>query len=273
MKQFIKIALFATTILGTMTLTGCSSDNDSEDSKIETDFTVNPQKVFTGGFLKGVSNAKITRDAKGRVLSFISEDETATFEYKTPAAGETNSPHVIMTIESEDEKLVCNLYLGKDGFVKHCDETEIYKGQVTGQETWDFTYNGDGQLLTMLRSEGGHEKTTVTYKDGDIVEVTEVSIDEPDVKKSFKIFYTSPKVPSPIANKGCVMFYDALGIDVDEMDYAYYAGMLGKATKNLPVSQVDKDGGKEYVTTWTINAQGYPTKLLDADQQEYVFFW
>ena len=70
---------------------------------------------------------------------------------------------------------MCNLYLGKDGFVKHCDETKTYKRSGTRKETWDFTYNNDGQLLTMLRSEGGNKKTTIKYQDGNIVETTTTS--------------------------------------------------------------------------------------------------
>lgn len=124
----------------------------------------------------------------------------------------------------------------------------------------------------MLRSEGGNEKTTVKYSDGNIVEVTKVSAEEPSENSVYKISYTSKSVPSPIANKGCLMVFDGtFGIDMDEMAYAYYAGLLGKATKNLPVSYVDEDGD-ESIFTWAINAQGYPT-LLEYDGDKYKFAW
>ena len=37
-------------------------------------------------------------------------------------------------------------------------------------------------------------------------------------------------------NKGYLILFDAtLGIDMDEMDFAYYADLPGIATKNLPI--------------------------------------
>lgn len=147
-----------------------------------------------------------------------------------------------MTVGEGEEKLVCNLYLDKNGFVKHCEETE-YDLDGKQEETWDFTYNGDGQLLTMMRSEGGNEKTTIKYQDGNIVETATVSANEPEESSSYKVYYTSTDMPLPIENKGSIMFFDGtFGIDMDEMEYAYYAGLLGKATRNLPARLVDDEG-------------------------------
>jgi len=68
------------------------------------------------------------------------------------------------------------------------------------------------------------------------------------------------------------MLFDAtLGIDMDEMKYAYYAGLLGKATKNLPKSNVDEEG-ETTTFTWTLNDSGLPTKMTDG-YDTYTFSW
>lgn len=273
MKQILRMTFFTVAVLGaTMAFTSCGSDNDDPKGEVvETVTEVNPLKVFTNGMPASFAGAAILKNIKGQVSTIKSEYETVTFEYKDVATTET-APQVIMTIEQSGKslthKMICNLYLNKDGFVKHCDEVmNIEEGEV--KETWDFTYNNDGQLLTMLRSEGGNEKTTVKYNGGNIVETATVSAGK---NSTYNIFYTSESVPTPIVNKGCMMLFDqALGIDMDEMKYAYYAGLLGKATKNLPVSLVDEEGDKN-TFTWTLNAQGYPTLFEYADGK-YAFAW
>ena len=53
---------------------------------------------------------------------------------------------------------------------------------------------------------------------------------------SAAIDYTTDNITAPIENKGCLMLFDEiLDVDMDEMIYAYYGGMLGKATKHLPL--------------------------------------
>lgn len=87
------------------------------------------------------------------------------------------------------------------------------------------------------------------------------------------IAYTSETV------KGCIMLWDdTFGVDMDEMQYAYYAGLLGKVTKHLPVS-CSEDNGDEvnnHTATWTLNSNGYPTKVIISDgnySDEITFSW
>lgn len=273
MKKIIKQMLLAVVVLGvTVALPSCGSDDDEPKGMVETGTAVNPLNVFTGGLPKSVNGLMIKTNAKGQVESIKKGTTSITFEYKDVATRAGETPNVIMTIDYEDEKLVNNLYLNKNGFVIHCDETAYYKDNSSQESTWDFTYNSDGQLLTMLRSEGGNEKTTIKYQGGDIVETSTVSADEPDESNSYKIYYTSSTISSPIENKGCMMLFDAtLGIDMDEMKYAYYAGMLGKATRHLPLRIVENDND-ETVFSWKFNAQNYPVSLEYSDET-YLFIW
>lgn len=278
MKKIITMAYLSVAVLGaTMTFTSCGSNNDEPKGEVvETGTEVNPLRVFTGGMPVSFAGATILKNIKGQVSTIQSDNEIVTFEYKDMSTHASEAqPQVVMTIKHEKatSTYVCNLYLGKDGFVKHCDETKINKGSGTGKETWDFTYNNDGQLLTMLRSDGGYKKTTIKYQDGNIVETTTTSAVYSDHKHSYKIFYTSESTLSPIVNKGCLMLFDyTLGIDMDEMEYAYYAGLLGKATKNLPVKLVDNENDTDHFT-WTLNSNSYPISFKRDLTVAYSFVW
>lgn len=49
------------------------------------------------------------------------------------------------------------------------------------------------------------------------------------------------------------MFFDTcFAIDLDEMDVAYWAGLLGKATKHLPISEYH---------TWIFDDNGYAVAI------------
>ncbi len=278
MKKIITMAYLSVAVLGaTMTFTSCGSNNDElKGEVVETGTEVNPLRVFTGGMPVSFAGATILKNIKGQVSTIQSEDEMVTFEYKDMSTHASEAqPQVVMTIKDKEATLtyVCNLYLGKDGFVKYCDETKIYKTSGTRKETWDFTYNNDGQLLTMLRSEGGNKKTTIKYQDGNIVETATTSAVYSDHKHSYKIFYTSESALPPIVNKGCLMLFDkTLGIDMDEMQYAYYAGLLGKATKNLPVKLVDNENDTDNFT-WTLNSNSYPISFKRDLTVAYSFVW
>ena len=57
-----------------------------------------------------------------------------------------------------------------------------------------------------------------------------------------------------------MLFGENFGLDSDDVLYAYYAGLLGKATKDLPVKLVDNKHDTQYTQnfSWTLNSAGYP---------------
>ena len=275
MKKSIRLVLFVIT-LGCSALISCGNDNKTiEPDKPTTPTEVNPLNVFTGGVPLSYGEYNILKNVKGQVSAIQANngDEKTTFEYMESTSNNANTPNVVMTLESKDEKLVLNLFLNKEGFVKHCDETEYHRDDLSQKETWDFTYNNNGQLLTMFRSEG-NERTTIKYEAGNIVSTTEKAVNGTQ-NKTHKVYYTSQSVPSPIVNKGCIMLFDTtLGIDMDEMQYAYFAGLLGKATKHLPARLVGNEGEEERFA-WHLNASGYPTSMVRSHAPNWTntFTW
>lgn len=275
MKKSIRLVLFVIT-LGCSALISCGNDNKTiEPDKPTTPTEVNPLNVFTGGVPLSYGEYNILKNVKGQVSAIQANngDEKITFEYMESTSNNANTPNVVMTLESKDEKLVLNLFLNKEGFVKHCDETKYHRGDLSRKETWDFTYNNNGQLLSMFRSEG-NERTTIKYEAGNVVSTTEKAVNGTR-NKTHKVYYTSQSVPSPIVNKGCIMLFDTtLGIDMDEMQYAYFAGLLGKATKHLPARLVGNEGEEESFA-WHLNASGYPTSMVRSHAPNWTntFTW
>lgn len=160
------------------------------------------------------------------------------------------------------------MLLNEMGFAKYCKQIES-DGDV---EEWWFEYNSDGQLIKMKRSEGGNEVTEITYENGNISKVKMRSEDDGD-GGDYVIGYGS----SMIENKGCIMLFDeTFGIDMDEMKYAYFAALLGKATKNLPVSNAytrfDPNGEpykRDKAFKWSMNSNNLPIMLTTLTTDEW----
>ena len=264
--------LLAIALGAAIALTACSKNSDGPDGgedkgKVE----VNPTKVFVNGMPKIVDGSVFTRDFKGRLSSIYNREENVliAFAYTSSILGTKDVPNVVMTVTDGDERTVYNLFLNKDGFVKYCDEIDYEKkGNTPKTTTWNFEYNSDGQLIKAVQSKDGVKtSSTIAYNDGDAVET--VTMSEKDGKETdhYRIYYTSKKVTSPIENRGCIMSFDvALGLDLDHLQIAYFAGMLGKATKHLPIYNMDKDNDKT-TFDWTFNDNGFPTKIVVKDDE------
>ena len=264
--------LLAIALGAAIALTACSKNSDGPDGgedkgKVE----VNPTKVFVNGMPKIVDGSVFTRDFKGRLSSIYNREENVliAFAYTSSILGTKDVPNVVMTVTDGDERTVYNLFLNKDGFVKYCDEIDYEKkGNTPKTTTWNFEYNSDGQLIKAVESKDGVKtSSTIAYNDGDAVET--VTMSEKDGKETdhYRIYYTSKKVTSPIENRGCIMSFDvALGLDLDHLQIAYFAGMLGKATKHLPIYNMDKDNDKT-TFDWILNDNGFPTKIVVKDDE------
>lgn len=273
--------LLAIALGAAIALTACSKNSDGPDGgedkgKVE----VNPTKVFVNGMPKIVDGSVFTRDFKGRLSSIYNREENVliAFAYTSSILGTKDVPNVVMTVTDGDERTVYNLFLNKDGFVKYCDEIDYEKkGNTPKTTTWNFEYNSDGQLIKAVESKDGVKtSSTIAYNDGDAVET--VTMSEKDGKETdhYRIYYTSKKVTLPIENRGCIMSFDvALGLDLDHLHGAYYAGMLGKATKHLPIYNMDKDNDKT-TFDWILNDNGFPTKIVvksDDGREESNIVW
>ena len=275
MKKTITIALLTAAVIGaTFVLSSCSNKND-DDLIIDgwpDPVTIDLSKVFTNGMPKEVDSMTIQTDDRGLVTGIQTKDETVSFKYDNTKTRAIVIPNVFMKVERNGKATVYIMYLNNNGFVRGC---MIEQKENTKEDTWRFTYNDNDQLINIIHSADDYKKFTLTYKDGNISEIETKTILSPATTKqkdTCKVAYTSTATPTPIVNKGNIMLFNTtFGIDIGAMKYAYYAGLLGKATKNLPLQLIDKNGNKNNFT-WTVNSNGFPTAMTSGSHQ-YKFVW
>ena len=241
-----------------------------------------PSNIFSNLSPKIVGKYSIYYDEQGRVSMVTERGEytfrKAIFDY-SPADRDCDV-RIDIAEENYGEMICLHVSLNKNGYAEYVSEIEDNRID----EDWKFEYNSNGQLIKMVRSEGGSETTTVTYQDGDITKVERKSKFS-DSGTSSTIEYGTEK----IENKGGVMLFDEmLCIDMDEMGLAYFAGLLGKPTSHLPQSNksVGYSSGSSKITTyksfsWSLDANRLPVSVLIEEKYDnttpytktYSFDW
>lgn len=231
----------------------CSDDNNAE---VPTNNNlIKPGDVFTGKRIKQLDNSTMIYNSDGFLTEITSSEECVKFIYQS--ANRASGAHVKMTISypqyPQDGEMYIDMTIGTNGFVESAIETYSNNHDT---DIWQFGYNSEGQLNYMKRSEGDIEITNITYIDGNITKVNMLSETDTANKLDANISYSS----TPIENKGCIMLFDeTFGIDMDEMKYAYWAGLLGKATKHLPTAYAEGDEHRSF--TWKTDNEGYPQAM------------
>ena len=296
MKMFRMLAASMLSAALCLGFTACSDDDENENGEGggSTVTVVKPSEVFKGGLPKSAAGMSITQNKEGLVTSIIGEDgEKVVFEYffaETKADATKDRAKITLT-DDEGDVTELNLQLNSNGYVEYCNSIDHAGTSDASEFTWEMKYDADGHLIEMRRSEGSGELTKITYKDGDAVKTSTSYMGGGDMngdgvldgndewEDGAIIDYTTGEIATPIDNKGCLMMFDELlDVDMDEMIYAYYGGMLGKATKHLPLAMRDADDTSVELSNykWTLNSDGYPTQLLikdEGDEKKYTFTW
>lgn len=259
MRKLFQLALMVTLTVGTTMMASCSKDNSDEpEQKMVNGTDINPRNVFPLGLPKKISEIVLTLNEKGQLIQLAEPngDEKITFEYKDVALGSTQAPQVILTETDEPDKHVYELYLNRDGFVTHAKETHYRNDHIAGKATWDFAYNADNQLKD-VKCSADKKHIVLEYQNGNVVKTTTTTVGKPTEVTTITYATASTR---PIENKTGVMLFGAtLDADFDNLEAAYYAGLLGKPSKNLPL-QSEKSGNKA-TSKWTLDSNGNPTAL------------
>ncbi|MDE6346611.1 MAG: DUF4595 domain-containing protein [Muribaculaceae bacterium] len=260
-----------------MVLTSCSDDDD-DDKVPGIGGEPSIDNVFTQGLPTSVDGTTFTTNDKGQVTKIVDGSEEVTFEYGT--FSRATQFNALMKIRDKDYPTDGSdfyMQLNGNGFVTYAEQ--VYLDAEDGVDTWKFEYNADGQLTRLQRSEGGDD-FTITYTNGDITKV--VQVEEDGDRRENTFVYTNAENAKAVANKGNIMLFDDFfHIDMDEMGIAYFAGMLGKSTKNLPMGYSVKavEGGSDYTNSetyhWEFNADNLPTRFWSGDYEwdAVTFAW
>lgn len=293
MKQIKFMAFCLAAAMMSCGLTACSDDDDNDDNGGGNGSAANvkPESVFTAGLPTSIDGAAITTNSQGQVTSITYSEtfykESYKFIYEpVNFKGKKYDATVEFTEtygRADEPTYRFYVRLNKQGFVTYAYQE--YVGEDDSDEWW-FTYNKDGQLNSVKRSESAME-TTITYTDSNITKVSTIERDDDDTTPDVvTISYINGANTTPIPNKGGIMLFDAtFDVDLDEFEAIYYAGMLGKPTKNLPLVQTDVTDAGYYLTyDWTLNSNGLPvsmtTSYFDPDgqptpdpEETYTFGW
>lgn len=133
---------------------------------------------------------------------------------------------------------------------------------------WTFSYNAEGRLAEARRYVDDPETYTFTYTNGTLVSVVNKDGNE---RETTTLTSVTSGWPSGLANTAGVETFSLWGVDLDEMQYFWYAGLLGKAPALLTLSategrdsytadyETDEDG---FVTTARIYENGRPDEII-----------
>lgn len=264
-KYFNSLAAIAV-MAATVTFTSCNdNDNDTPDVPVKP----STGNVFENGMPAAVGDAQILTNAEGQVTKIVDGSETYTFEYGS--FSRSTEYQVRLTIADSDhpqEGSTIYMQLNNNGFVTSA--LQVYN-DGDEDDTWRFEYDRDGHLTRLTRSESG-DNYKINYSNCNISEV--VKDDEDGDHREYTFVYTGNGITTAIANKGCVMEFDEFfQVDMDEMGIVYYAGLLGKATRELPLGYTvtGKEGGDNYTSSqiyhWTFDSNGYPIEFWEGDNR------
>lgn len=278
MKNRYKYYAMSVVSLFGLTLASCGDDDDPKGPENSGEPTT--ENVFTEGLPTNVNGATFTTNEKGQLTKIVDGSTNYTFEYGSFNPSRAHNFTVLLKVrDSHDPDDGSDVYMeiNERGFASYA--YQIYLDPEDGTDEWWFEYNNDGQLSSLKRSESS-DNFKITYVDGDITKV--VQDDGDGDHHDYVINYTNGEYEDEVANKGCVMLFDDFfQIDMDEVGIAYFAGLLGKSTKNLPMGYSEKvvedgvtnDYGETY--HWVFNANKLPTKFWRGNREfeAVTFTW
>lgn len=273
----MKLTAIGFVAVAALSLTACSDDDNDEP---DVPGVANPgqpsvDNVFSQGLPAEMDGYTFTTNDKGQVTKIEDDWDVVTFEYGTFSRATTYQ--VVMKSRDKnypDEGYDIYMQLNERGFVSYA--LQVYLDDEDEPDTWRFEYNAAGQLTSLKRSES-EDDFTITYNSaGDIIKVVQIDEDkEPDV---YEFVYTNDTYKTPVANKGNLMLFDEFfEIDMDEMGVAYFAGLLGRSTTNLPMGYTNvwmndnKPETDNEVYNWEFNAENLPVKFWEGNYQDEVF--
>ena len=215
--------------------------DDTPDGGSDDDDTPAPagesplDKVFTGKLLDTFDGDKFIYE-NGFLMQIVDADDGGdvkefTYNYLTGAEG----PDVYLYGEQGDVELAVTL--NAQGFAETVND-------IHHDCTTNFTYDADGHIIAI--EDGREERNyTITWENGNLVGTSWTRYGETETAHSYTFDYYDT------ANEyGIMKFYSMFSMDIEEIQYLYYAGLLGKAPANQLRTEYGSDGEMNRRYTW-----------------------
>ncbi len=157
-----------------------------------------------------------------------------------------------------------------DNTVYGSPAAEVSRSTLGDYEIY-FEYNENDQLtkvISIFEAGPSTSEYTLNYENGDLVSATSSYRDAHDDQfhqiKNLKFFYTNEKHPSKLENKYGVLLDNIISNCIIEphLIELYYAGLLGKSTRNMVV-KIDYNNRTEDLDI-EFDAEGRPLKYGSA---------
>lgn len=260
-----KINFFASLLAMTLCI-GFTSCGDDEGNNGENAGTGN---VFPEGTkrLATMSNngetTTFTYDGNKLISVKRGNDTNITFDYSGDNVVMTSIYTYTSNNKIQEEKDIYTLKIDANGFATSGIEEFV---DSDGTEKAYFTFKYDGDHLVAIETTGsfGYDNYKLTWTDGNITKVVN------DYKEDSEPVETGTTLSSYATelNTAGLPFFELVGVDLDDLEYAYYAGLLGKSTKNLLKSTdeeaLDPEKGEKCTYVYELNADKYPTKITQS---------
>ena len=242
-------------------------------SQVEPGKFQGPQRVFGQNQLKaygreGYDRYELSYDSRGFVTKISRVRFSDNRQERWDIAYEGNTITISLYKNNEFRGSGIGTF-GSNGYLSQCVSPE--------GETMDFAYNSEEQLTSISINEGS-ETLTFTWQGGNLLQSSWGS-------RPTNISYGSGS--NTIENMAGVMEYDdGMGIDMDDWTQFYYIGLIGKGTRQLPLSWTHSGSShtETGVNQWSLDAQGRAVKLINTQtdtssssgsstQTSQTFFW
>ena len=255
---FLLLSIFCVTIL-----VSCDSKEEGipgpiVDYRDGYDGKANPRQVFENGMPTSINSMTIKTDKIGLVSQIVDGATSVKFEYLPMSDSSTYD--VIMVIDKEDEEKSYGMSLDGKGFVNSASVNS--DGSLV---KWEFEYASGGYLTSVKK-----------IVDGDLVKFYQLEWDKGNLvamKTNYMTTndtsdYNYSYVGHALPNKGAIMLWNSVyAIDIEELEYAYFAGILGKSTENLPIYSAGKNPmySSAWILPrdikWTLDKNGFPVEM------------
>lgn len=220
------------------------------------------EKVFTGKRIKTLDDTKYFYSC-GFLTNLKDRDGKATFFYNYSVKDNeaNNIPNVVVrykrTSENAPQDYILKVWVNSQGFASKIHQTN-FNDEISFSSTKTCQYDSEGHL-TFMKDGRENREYTITWENDNITHIqTKRFIDEgTDLEWTKELdfdYYTDAN------SNNMLLYYRIYDVDIDEVDCLYWAGLLGKAPKNLTKSLNGMVTGEaysdsvKYEYTWTENS-------------------
>lgn len=195
--------------------------------------------------------------ANGRMTGGWLDNEDYSFWF-------TSNP---LTIQTNDSEVYRNIKVNDSGFITYCEYASTPEGDCAEYVSVSCAYDGEGHLTLekgkYWDDEGGNSEFTGTYtwSNGNLVKYDENVVETEDgevytMGTVIELEYDEGRYPNP------GIFFDKDGVDAGPFleTQFYYAGMLGRCCKNIPVRATK---------TWYEDGESYGSNKIEITGVEY----